>query len=326
MDLLRDAIARIAKNQEWDKYSKSNDTNSENISIEITYPPKFISDTSDLKRKLPKIPFDGIERSVKKMGVRVKLTPVENVSLSEPLTQMDLLVYMGICSWIDKGIGNDDHDIAPEKRYFSSTMIYRCINPTERKDLTPDSPEVKEVEKSIDKMCSINMTVNYDNFFTGKDKQTLVKKCNFSDRFISAAKIEATVNGHPMIIYKLRAVPPMYWASKQGVNQLASYERTLLEAPALKDTSGSATIALLKHDILTHIQTLKHNNGQKLNRKIKYSTIFERNGITIKDKHERKRRRDQIKKYLDVLIQKGEIKGYAEYKEGREFIGIEFKL
>lgn len=296
--------------------------------IQVEYPQKFISDTSELRRKLPLIPVDGEETTIGKMGVKVILKAIDDdkIILSDNLTHLDLLVYMGICTWIDRGIGKTKHDIAPEQRFFTPTIIYRCINPTDRKDLTENSPEVQEIKQSIDKLRHIKVTFDYSGFFKGKDGTNRAAAFNYEDWFVNAAKATITINGEILSGYQLNVVPPMYWASKQEVKQLTTYDRILLTAPTMRDSSNGSIVALLKHDILTHIQTLKHNNGRKLSKKIKYATIFERNGIVIKDKHERKRRRDQIKKYLDFLIQKGEIKGYKEYKDGREIAGIEFNL
>lgn len=294
--------------------------------IQVVYPQKFISDTSELRRKLPLVPVDGEETTIGKMGVKVILKAVDDdkIILSDNLTHLDLLVYMGICTWIDRGIGQTKHDIAPEQRFFTPMIIYNCINPNNTKKLTESSPEIMEIKRSIDKLRHIKVIFDYSGFFKGKDGIERAAAFNKEDWFVNAAKATITVNGETLSGYQLNVVPPMYWASKQEVKQLATYDRKLLSTPTIRDTSGTATIALLKHDILAHIQTLKHKNGKRMNRKIKYTTLFERNGITIKDKHERKRRREQIKKYLDFLVQEGELTGYSEYKEGREFAGIEF--
>ena len=295
--------------------------------IQVEYPQKFISDTSDLRRKLPKIPIDGKETTVKSMGVKVVLKAIDDdkIVLSENLTHLDLLVYMGICTWIDRGIGADKHDIAPEQRFFTPSIIYKCINPNDRKDLTENSPEIIEIKRSIDKLRHIKVTFDYSGFFKGKNGAQIAAALNYEDWFVNAAKAEVSVNGETVSGYQLNVVPPMYWASKQNVKQLTSYDRKLLNAPMIKDLSSSNELSLLKHDILTHIQALK-NNTSKLSKKLSYEKLFERNGIVITDRSKKKRRRDQIKKYLDFLVQEGELKGYSEYKKGRTLEGIEFKI
>lgn len=295
--------------------------------IQVEYPAKFISDTSELRRRLPHVPINGKITPVKKMGVTVVLKAIDDdkIVLSENLTHLDLLVYMGICTWIDSGIGVDEYDISDDRRFFTPSIIYKCINPTDRKDLTENSPEIMEIKRSIDKLRHIKVTFDYSGFFKGKNGAQIAAALNYEDWFVNAAKAEINVNGETVSGYKLNVVPPMYRASKQNVKQLTSYDRKLLNTPMIKDHSSTADLSLLKHDILTHIQALK-NGTSKLNHKIEYDTLFDRNGIIIKDKHQKKRRRDQIKKYLDFLVQEGEIKSYSEYKKGRTIIGIEFKI
>lgn len=290
--------------------------------IKVEYPVKFISDTSDLRRNLPRMPLDGEPTTLKSMGIKVVLTPTDNnkISLSRNLTPFDLLVYMGICTWIDSGIGIDEYDISDDRRFFTPSMIYKCINPNNRNDLTADSPEIKAVEESIEYMLDTNIDIDYS--YSGYSKKI---KANRRGRFINADNVTITANGEIVKGYKLNVVPLMYWDSKQNVKQLTSYDRKLLNAPMIKDLSSSNELSLLKHDILTHIQALK-NRTSKLSKKISYDRLFERNGIVITDRSKKKRRRDQIKKYLDFLVQEGELKGYSEYKKGRTLEGIEFKI
>lgn len=290
--------------------------------IKVEYPAKFISDTSELRRKLPLMPIDGKPTTIKSMGVKVVLTPIDNnkIRLSRNLTPFDLLVYMGICTWIDSGIGIDEYDISDDRRFFTPSMIYKCINPTDRKDLTADSPEIKAVEESIEYMLDTNIDIDYS--YSGYSKKI---KANRRGRFINADNVTITANGETVKGYKLNVVPLMYWDSKQEIKQLTSYDRKLLNTPMIKDKSSVADLSLLKHDILTHIQALK-NKTNKLSKKISYDKLFERNGIVIQDRQQKKRRRDQIKKYLDFLVQEGELKGYSEYKKGCSIEGIEFKI
>lgn len=303
--------------------------------IQVQYPAKFISDISELRRKLPRIPVDGEEATIGKMGVNVILKVIDDnsVILSDNISEFDLLVYSSICTWIDSGIGATAHEIAREKRFFTPGIIYKNFNPASVDDgrFTETSEEVEEVRKSIDKLRHIQIKLNYKGFINNAKN---VKKAEKEERievhatkedwFLNAAKKTVKVNGQVLYGYELNTVPPMYWQSKQVVKQLATYDRRLLVTPKIKDTSRSAVLAVLKHELLGHIQTLKKN--PKLSRKLKYDTLFERCGIEVKDKHERKRRRDQIKKFLESLQLQGEISGFTEYKSGQTLAGIELKL
>lgn len=304
-------------------------------SIQVQYPAKFISDTSELRRKLPKIQVNGEKHSVYKMGVNVVLQAIDDdrITLSENITEFDLLVYSAICTWIDRGIGANEHDIAPDQRFFTPGIIYKCFNPAaaQANYITENSPEVEEVRKSIDKLRHIKIYLNYSGFIEMDKHSSKAEKAErlrvYAEAtkeglFVNADKKTISVNGQTLFGYELNVVPLMYWQSKKLVKQLATYERRLLVTPKLYDTSRNSELSVLKTNILDHIDTLKRH--PRLSRKIKYETIFNRCGIVVKDKHERKRKRDQIKKYLDFLIEQGEIKGYKEYKEGCTLIGIEF--
>lgn len=295
---------------------------SPDATIKVEYPVKFISDTSDLRRNLPRMPLDGEPTTLKSMGIKVVLTPIDNnkISLSRNLTPFDLLVYMGVCSYIDSGIGDTEHEINNDRRFFTPMMIYKCINPTDRKDLTADSPEIQAVKESIEYMRGTRIYINYGNYTRNKELSTVR-----DGTFINADQVTITANGETMAAYILNTVPLMYWENKKRYRQLTSYDRKLLNAPMIKDLGSSNELSLLKHDILTHIQALK-NGTSKLSKKISYDRLFERSGIVINDRAKKKRRRDQIKKYLDFLVQEGELKGYSEYKKGRTLEGIEFKI
>lgn len=309
--------------------------------IAVQYPAKFISDTSDLRRKLPLVPMaDSLSEepnTIKKMeGVQVRLVPVndDKVVLSENLTADDLLVYCGICTWIDSAIGETRHDIKQSQRFFTPSMIYNCINPAgdnSDRHLNEDSPEVQAVKKSIDKLRHIKVYLNYSGFIQAnkrekkENKEKLVQAyATYDDWFINAAKVTVSVNGKTMSGYEINAVPPMYWASKKVTKQLATYERKLLKAPGLRDSSRSGDLNRLKHTILEHIATLK--SVAKMNKSIKYETLFEKAGIEVKDKAARARRRKQVKTFLDYQVQEKNIAGYVEYMNGSKCEGITFIL
>lgn len=309
--------------------------------ISVQYPAKFISDTSELRRKLPLVPMaESLSEEpnrIKKMeGVQVRLVPIDDnkVILSENITADDLLVYCGICTWIDNAIGENRHDIKQSQRFFTPAMIYNCINPAGEKSdrhLDENSPEIEAVRKSIDKLRHIKIYLNYSGFIQAKkgsdkeSKEKLVKAFGtYDDWFINAAKVTISVNGKTLSGYEINAVPPMYWASKKVTKQLATYERKLLKAPGLRDSSRSGDLNRLKHTILEHITTLK--SVPKMTKSIKYETLFDKAHIEIKDKAARTRRRKQVKKFLDYQIQEGNITGYTEYMNGTKAEGITFSL
>lgn len=303
--------------------------------VQITgYPEKFIADASEIKRKLPVVPVDGKIRDLIKIGVSIAITIYNEDGTidNNPLNEFDLLVYQSICSYIDRGIGNDDTQISDDVRFFTPKMIFENMNP-DLGDGEAKTRLIQNVKNSIEKMSRTHMTLEYDKFIEKKYKG----KKNESTRheFLEDARITGTrlitldrydllVNGEWVQGYKIITVPPIYWKQKTMVKQLATYERKLLSPPALRDKSGE--MLLIKHFLLEHIQDMK--NSPKLSRKLKYDTIFDRTGYTLEGltRAQRYNKRKQIKKYLDFLVSEGNITGYSEYKSGQSIVGIQFKL
>lgn len=325
------SVDEIAKRLDFE-ITDTPDTIKEHV-VKVEYPAKFISDSSELRRKLPHIAIDGEETDVSKMGVSVVLKAVDDdkVVLSENLTHYDLLVYSSICSFIESGIGNSENEISENKRYFTPKIVYQCMNPNSRKDLTDESPEIVEIKKSIDKMRHIKTKINYTGFIKNRKGKKdniddeILATATVEDWFLNAAKVTVNINGEQAEGYKLNTVPAMFWKSKQTVKQLVTYDRNLLQLEGTRDHSKTNENALLKHEILTHLQALKSGKS-KLSKKIKYDTLFERCGIEPTNRLQHQRKRDFIKKYLDYLKEQGEIKDYKEYKEGTRLVGIEFIL
>ena len=300
--------------------------------VQITYPQNFIADASELKRKLSLVPIDGALWDISKMGVSVKLTAFHDGETvdSEPITEFDKLVYQSICSYIDRGIGSTDLEIANELRFFTPAMIYEVMNPgTGNSTAKPEN--IERVRKSIDKLRHIKLTLVYDDFirkiYSGKkadkEREALLKESKVEEEWLlNAKKTPFRLHGEWVDGYRLNTVPPIYWKQKTIVRQLATYERRLLSSPGMRDKGGE--LVAIKHFILEHIQSMK--NAKNLSRKLKYETIFERAGVTIENKLQAQRKRDQIKKYLDFLISEQKIKGYTEYKDGKSLAGIEFHL
>lgn len=303
--------------------------------VQITsYPDKFIADASEIKRKLPAVKVDGKIRDMMKIGVSIAITIYNEDGTidSNPLNEFDLLVYQSICSYIDRGIGDNDNAIEYNLRFFTPAMIYENMNPDIGNGAAKKA-SIEKVKQSIERMGRTHITLEYDDFiehkFKGKRNEE-IKQSFLEDARVTGARLinidnyDILLNGEWVKGYKLNSVPPIYWKQKTMVKQLATYERKLLSPPALRDKSGE--MLLIKHFILEHIQNMKAT--PKLSKKLKYDTIFERTGYSLKDltRAQRYNKRNQIKKYLDFLVQEGTIQGYSEYKSGQSIVGLKFNL
>lgn len=313
----------------------------------LIYPEKMVADTMEVVRKLPNIPIQttapdltlGTRFYADKSDIGIDMFIDENTlkneryTVTSDITPFDILVYNTICSLIISGIGDNVNDIEESKRFFTPKMVYNCFNPSSAKTthINEESQQVEEVRKSIDKMLSVRIKLDYTSFINQNkkiDKNEKEQRRNdyaaVEDNFISASKTTVTVNGQTSYGYRLNAVPILFWQNLKLARQIATYDRKLLDTPKLRDKSPNNDLSVMKAQILEHIQTLKHN--PKMSKKLSYETFFQRCGIDISDRTVKKRKRDQLAKYLTFLKDAGEIKGFSEYKHGNKFIGITFKL
>lgn len=303
--------------------------------VQISYPAKFISDVSEIRRSLHKVPIDDIFHPFAKMPVSISFAAYEDINSTtpqsgEPLTEFDKLVYMSICTYIDRGIGSTMSDIQSDLRYFTPAMIYEVMNPDIiNSDGKPEA--VERVRSSIDKMRHIKVNLDYTEYIAskkwGKDstsKEEVMQEATMleDDWLLNAKKVPILINGAFVNGYYLHSVPVLYWKQKKIVRQFATYERLLLASPEMRDRGGE--LVSIKHFLLGHIQSLKASPN--LSKKITYDTIFERSGIVTENRKQTQRKRDQVKKFLDYQIKQQNIKGYSEYKDGRKIIGIELCL
>lgn len=303
--------------------------------VQVSYPAKFISDVSEVRRSLHKVPIDDVFHQFSKMPVNVSFAAYEDINSttplnSEPLTEFDKLVYMSICTYVDRGIGDTKFDIQSDLRYFTPAMIYEVMNP----DIgnSSDKPEaIERVRRSIDKMRHIKINLDYTEYIAAKKwgrgadrkAEALQEATMLEDEWLlNATKTPILINGTFANGYSLNTVPILYWKQKKIVRQFASYERLLLVTPEMRDRSGD--LVSIKHFILGHIQSLKAS--PQLSKKISYDTIFERAGALVANSKQRENRRKQIKKFLDYQVKQNNIKGYSEYKDGRKIVGLELNL
>lgn len=301
--------------------------------VQISYPSKFISDVSEIRRSLHKVPIDDVFHPFAKMPVSISFAAYEDINSTtpqsgEPLTEFDKVVYMSICTYIDRGIGSNKFDIRNDLRYFTPTMIYEIMNPdTGNSSGKPEA--VEQVRKSIDKMRHLKINLDYTEYIASK-KWSKDKKAEAEaeatmvedEWLLNAARTPILLNGAFVNGYVLNTVPILYWKQKKIVKQFATYERLLLSTSTVRDYSGD--LLSIKHFILGHIQSLKASSH--LSKKITYDTLFERSGATVTTSKQRENRRNQIKKFLDYQIKQGNIKGYSEYKDGRKVVGLELCL
>lgn len=240
----------------------------------------------------------------------------KNVQITgKPLTPLDKTVHNAICSLYEAG-----------NTVFTPDMVYRAMNgfiESERiveKRRTLD-PIIDSIETGRFRILRVNAEEQIKQYYPA------VKQFTYENYFLPLEKMTVeSNNGEAKEAYRFLAAPPLYDYSK-NIKQVISVPIKLLDSR--KTVKNSPTIAVIREYLIKRISSMKSEKTAGANsNNIKYSTIFENTGIDENklSKTQRMRKRDQIKKILDYFVTENFIAGYAEYKKGRTYEGIQIQI
>lgn len=236
-----------------------------------------------------------------------------NIEISgKQLTTYDKTVFNAICTLYEAG-----------NACFTLSMVYRAMNGltnTENIDKNRGTlePIRASIERGILKRIKINATEQIKHFYPA------IQKFDYENYFLPLEKIIVRNNDRIEECYKFLVVPPLYEYSK-NIKQVISVDIRLLDSR--KAVKNSPEVAIIREYLIQRIEIEKNKNTDIFC--IKYDTLFQKAGVDITnlDKTHKKRKRDNVKKLLQNHFLKLEyIKGFTEYKEGRNFEGIEIML
>lgn len=214
-----------------------------------------------------------------------------DINITKRLTRYDKRVYTAVSNL--KLAGND---------YMSASQIYKEAFNKGR----PQQSNIKKINDSMSKMTGAHIFVdNSDEIKTDKG----IAKFIYDGSLLPFARVSATINGKlTEAAYHILEEPPLMMFARQR-NQISKIDRALLYT-GLSQTETQLSI----EDYL--IQRIAHmkNTKTKAQRKILFSTLFERCGIVTRKQQQRAP--EQIYKTLDVYKEKGHIKRYTKDPDG----------
>lgn len=231
------------------------------------------------------------------------------------LTPLDKTVHNAICSLYEAG-----------NFIFTPEMVYRAMN-----GLT-DSERIVEERGTLEPIIDSIEAGRFRRFSVNAEEQIkkyypAVKKFTYESYFLPLDKVTVTLNnGETREAYRFLSAPPLYEYSK-NIKQVISVDIKLLDSG--KTLKNSPTIAVIREYLIKRISNMKSEKAAGANsHNIKYSTIFESTGIDESKLSytQRNRKREQIRKILDYFVSEQFIAGYAEYKKGRTYEGIQIQL
>ena len=252
-----------------------------------------IDTTSEKERKQGKealiyygISFDALE------------TLGAGITITKQLTPFDKRVYVAAAALHHAG-----------NSIMTANQIYKMMG----NKGNPNAKDLKKIDDSLTKMGAAR--VYLDN---GMEAKVYKKYARFKydASLLPFERISAYINGQLVesAIHLFREPPLITFARERG--QITGLTRQLLESPISKTDANLQ----LEDYLLERIGHMK-NPKSKTPRKMLYSTIFERCGITTKKQKQRapekiRRYLDHYKKTLDPKTGEPWIAGYTEEPDG----------
>lgn len=220
-------------------------------------------------------------------------------------------------------------DVYDRRVYFAVSSIYREIGPdmTLRQifktmtgsDTNPSKNDRDKIYKSLLRMRAAAVDVDCSEevkaFKKEYDRRGIdIKDPVYSDLLLDWSSFTGKVNGRDALIIHIKNEPVLFnFARVRG--QITAVKRELLGSPQNKTDEVLAIQSYLLYQI-----SLKKGGKKK---KLTYSTIFERCGITTRKQKERAI--IKVKVELDHYKQNGFIEDFREYKADGKPAGVEIK-
>lgn len=281
-------------------------------------PKKQIDPNSKLANSITKIGFgktahlDVSGRGERKESVLTAVTleyEGEGISLSKPMTQFDREVHNAVTTLWKAG-----------NQSFTTWQVWSVL--TGSTTGKPSREMISHIEKSIDKQRFTRAIVDFSAEARGRQLSLdgePVKVYKIDSYMLNADKhrIE-TANGRLAEGYTVNK-PPVLYQHSAIFGQLITYPSRLLET----GEAGQNTVEniVIKKYLLRRIGGAKGKS--KTSPRIKYSSVYDKVGIAEPDKKQRKRINDYVIACLELWKAAGHIKGFTEYKEGRQRAGVD---
>lgn len=240
------------------------------------------------------------------------------VELSKKMTRFDREVHDAVASlW------------AAGNRVIAPNQVFRIMAGSKSK-VTPKQRQ--RVEESIDKQRRTFVTLDFSKELRGKTAEFEGETITASEANIEQYMLNAdkqTVigeRGERVIGYAINKPPILYYHDKI-TGQIVSYKQSLLEKLS-KEMGNTDSSVLIRNYLIQQVKVMGRK-GSNRSSQILYETIYKEIDSEPKDRTERKRLNDKVKKCLDVLKGEGQIAGWSEYRDkGRshKLKGVDIEL
>lgn len=213
------------------------------------------------------------------------------VKITKQLTHYDKRCYIATAALFNAGNST-----------ISATQIYKMMGNRGQ----PKAKDIKKINDSLTKMGAARVYIDNAPEIKAKLNYPVFK---YDASLLPFERLSAYINNTlcEQAIHLFREPPLITFARERG--QVQPITRQLLESPVRK------TDANLRLDdyLIERISHMK-NKRSKAPRKMLYSTIYEKCGITSRS--QRSRAPEKIRRYLDHYKQCSFISGYIEGKDG----------
>ena len=228
----------------------------------------------------------------------------DDVTLSRPISEFDLLVFEGCISQIAAG-----------RTMFTATDVFESATGGKN----PSKKQLNEFTESIDRMRFNKLTIDMTQ---EAEAHNLVdpetgepwKSWKVETLLLPADKITMkSPNGRTVEGY-VSTKEPVVFTHARMTKQMVSYPKHYLET---KDAgSNTPTNLIIRSYLLKRI--LQAQKNPRMKPTIKYSTIYEKAGVDKNNRTVRKRANDYIEGLLKIWVEMKLISGYKIETENRQ--------
>lgn len=226
----------------------------------------------------------------------------QNLTSDKYFDLFDCAVFNGITTIYEQGFKN-----------FSANTLARVIGG--KSENNPNSTLVKDIRKSIDKMRTTLIYIEYGGYMDKPGNNQFIFKDNLLN-LQSAILIDD--NGNEIEGYKFKndIFSPLH-EHRKDVKQLINIPFRSFPMNMNKQTIQ------IKDYIEQRVHAMKHRNQTKV---IVFRSVANKTETPYKTKTEKSRLREKCCKILDELIKDGTIKDYELLKDKREITKAQVKL
>jgi hypothetical protein len=221
------------------------------------------------------------------------------------------------------------------RRTVTLNEIYSVMTGYERNN--PAKSQLESIEKCLKKLSSVNVFIDLTEEVNSRiieNKQPLIdagilksrsdkiKKATIEDKMIHiTVGTLVSENGKTFKSIKINGEP-----------SLLTYNRaknTLITVPMkfIGLSNSNATEKTIAFQDYLLIRILGYKNGKMRENKILYDTMYKNSGVEKPSvRKDLIRDRETVRKIMEEWVQVGLISSYEEFKKGKSYIGISFKI